>query len=334
MKVPGQIRKIFEEGQSFLLTSHENPDADALGSMLALSNLLVSLGKSVFLYNPSGVPSFLKFLPGSSKIRETLEKTPETGFDALVVLDCPAVSRAGEDFEKYAASRGSPVVIVDHHKEMCGTGAVKWVETEAPATGTLVYQIFKSFTAPVSRESATCIYAAISGDTGSFRFANTTAECFSIASEMVSYGADPQEVSSAVYENQSLKRLKLLTLVLQSLKTDKTGRVAWVRIDRDMFDSTGTSKEDTEGMVDFPMSIKGVKVAMLFRQETARGSMFWKASIRSRGEIDVCEVANRFGGGGHKNAAGFTFDCDFEYAVDKVVNAVGGSPGAGAGENV
>lgn len=324
MKVPARITRVFEEGRSFLLTSHENPDADALGSMLALAGLLDSLGKSVFLYNPSGVPSFLEFLPGSARIEKTLGEPPGSRFDALVVLDCPEVSRAGADFEKYVADCGSPVVIVDHHKEKAAPGAVKWVETEAPATGVLVYEIFKALSVPFSRQSATCIYAAISGDTGSFRFANATARCFCIASRMVSHGADPQEVSSAIYENQSPERLKLLSLVLKSLKTDKTGRFAWVRIDAGMFDSTGTSKEDSEGMVDLPMSLKGVEVAMLFREETAAGKKFWKASIRSRGDTDVSEVAGMFGGGGHKNAAGFTFDCDFEGAVEKVINALGG----------
>ncbi len=323
MKIPEQIKKVFEEGRSFLLTSHENPDSDALGSMLALANLLESLGKSVFLYNQSGVPSFLKFLPGSERIRKTLDEASGSVFDALVVLDCPAVSRAGEEFEKYAASGGSRVVIVDHHRETEAGEAVKWVETGAAATGVLVYEIFKALSVPFSPQSATCVFAAISGDTGSFRFSNATAECFRVASEMVSCGADPEEVSSAIYENQSPERMNLLTRVLETLTTDKTGRIAWVRIDGEMFDSTGTSREDSEGMVDFPMSVKGVKVAILFRRENIKGKSFWKASIRSRGDIDVCKVANKFGGGGHKNAAGFTFDCDFDAAIGKIVSALG-----------
>ncbi len=324
MKVPDEITKILRDGESFLLTSHKDPDPDALGSMLALANLLDFLGKSVFLYNPSGVPSFLKFFPGSGKIKKTFDEAPGSGFGVVVVLDCPAVSRVGADFCEYAASCGSRIVIIDHHREVEGEGAVKWVDTGAAATGVLVHEIFKALSVPFSPQSATCVFAAISGDTGSFRFANTTARCLQIAAEMVSCGADPQEISSAVYENQSVQRLNLMALVLKTLKTDKTGRVAWVCINREMFHSTGTSKEDTEGMVDIPMSVKGVQVAILFREEErSRGDFFWKASIRSRGDLDVCNVANRFGGGGHKNAAGFTFDRDFDKAIEETLNAIG-----------
>ncbi len=290
--------------------------------MLALANLLESLGKSVFLYNASSAPSFLEFLPDSERVRTTLTDTPKDGFDALIVLDCPVVSRAGADFERYAADSGSEVVIIDHHTKM-ESGGVKWVETSAPATGVLVYEIFKSFGADFTQQSATCIFAAISGDTGSFRFSNATAQCFAIASEMVSCGADPQRISSAVYENQSTGKIDLLSRVLGSLKTDKTGKIAWVCVDREMFEATGTSSEDTEGMVDYPMSLKGIEVAMFFRETSARGqSPAWKGSIRSRGDIDVCAVATKFGGGGHKNAAGFNFDGNFDGVIGKILGEI------------
>ncbi len=292
--------------------------------MLALANLLESLGKSVFLYNASATPSFLEFLPGSEKVRTTLTDTPENGFDALVVLDCPVISRAGADFERYAGGADSEVVIIDHHTEMEGGGGeVKWVETSASATGVLVYEIFKFFGAEFTQQSATCVFAAISGDTGSFRFSNSTAQCFAIASEMVSRGADPQRISSAVYENQSTGKMDLLSRVLGSLKTDKTGKIAWVCVDREMFEATGTTNEDTEGMVDYPMSLKGVEIAMFFRETSAHGqSPAWKGSIRSRGDIDVCAVAAKFGGGGHKNAAGFNFDGNFDGAIGKILGEI------------
>ncbi len=289
--------------------------------MLGLANLLESLGKSVFLYNRSGIPSFLKFLPGSEKIERSLPKAGKPVFDALVVLDCPAASRAGSDFENYVSSSGTPLVIIDHHKEAPGGEMLKWVETESPATGVLVYEIFREFASPFSRDSATCIFAAIAGDTGSFRF-NATAQSFAIASEMVSSGADPQKISSEIYENNSVRKLKLLSRVLETLKTDKTGKIAWVRIDADMFESTGTSAEDSEGMVDIPMSLAGVEVAMLFRRQSTEAKSFWKASIRSRGDIDVCAVANTFGGGGHKNASGFTFESDFDGTIEKIVDRI------------
>lgn len=323
MKLPAQIKKIFEKESSFLLASHENPDSDALGSMLALANLLESLGKSVFLYNAGVTPSFLEFLPGSERMRTTLADAPENGFDTLIVLDCPAISRAGADFERYAAGSDAEIVIIDHHTEAGDQNAVKWVETAASATAILVYEIFKSFGAAFTPQSATCIFAAISGDTGSFRFSNATAECFAVASEMVLCGADPQRISSAVYENQSAGRIDLLSLVLGNLQTDETGKVAWICVDREMFEATGTSGEDTEGMVDYPMSLKGVEVAMLFRETSGRGQTpAWKGSIRSRGDIDVCAVAAKFGGGGHKNAAGFNFEGGFDDAIGKILDAI------------
>ncbi len=322
MKAPSQIKEIFEQGDSFLLTSHESPDSDALGSMLALADLLESLGKSVFLYNPSRIPYFLEFLPGIEKINNTLPDPLHRSFDALVVLDCPVASRAGRDFEQYAMSTGCPIVIIDHHREVQSSAAVKWVETEAPATAILVYEIFKVFSSSFTPQSATCIFAAVSGDTGSFRFSNANARSFAVASEMVRHGAKPQEISSAIYENQPPERINLLARVLQTLETDKTGSIAWVRIDKEMFESTRTSREDSEGMVDFPMSIRGVKVAVLFRRESGEKGGFWKASIRSRGDIDVCELANRFGGGGHKNASGFTFENDIEEVIEKITGEI------------
>ena len=320
MKVPQEITRLLDGGSSFLLTSHESPDSDALGSMLALASLLESLGKKVSLYCSDNVPAFLRFLPGSEKISSDLGGD----FDALVVLDCPVPSRAGSRFGEYAASCGTEIAIIDHHKEQSSPGAVKWVETSAPATGIMVYEIFKAFDAQIPPAAATCIYAAISGDTGSFRFSNATPECFRVAAEMVSLGADPEKISSAIYENQSLERMELLARVLATLKTDKTGKVGWVRIDKEMFESTRTTREDSEGMVDLPMSVKGVCVALLFRQERDGDNLFWKASIRSRGDIDVSEVASMFGGGGHKNAAGFTFKCGTDEALEKILEAVGG----------
>ncbi len=320
MNAPSHITEILEKGRSFLLTSHKDPDSDALGSMLALAELLESRGKSVSLHCTGGVPSFLNFLPGSEKISGGIPSGAE--FDALVVLDCPHPSRAGEDFEKYAASSSAPLVIIDHHEPKEVEGAVKWADPSAPATGILVHAIFKSFSAPFTKQSATCVYAAISGDTGSFRFSNTTSECFDIVSEMVLAGASPQEVSSEIFENQTRERLTLLGRVLETLTTDDTGKVAWVRIDRETFESTRTSREDSEGMVDIPMSLKGVRIAMLFRQETAKGKTFWKASIRSRGNTDVAKVASVFGGGGHKNAAGFTFEGDFDKQIGRVLDEI------------
>lgn len=325
MKVPEQIAAILGDGTRFLLTSHENPDSDALGSMLALKSLLESMGKSVSLYNATPVPSFLKFLPDSDGVNDSIDGSD--GFDVLVVLDCPVPSRAGKKFEKYAASSDARLVIIDHHGEQQTDGAAKWVETGSPATGMMVRELFGKFSVEISRDAATCIYAAISGDTGSFRFSNATAECFFAAADMVLRGADPEAVSSAIYENQSLERMSLLSRVLETLATDATGKVAWVRIDREMFEQTRTTREDTEGMVDIPMSVGGVSIALLFRQEEAGGGTFWKASIRSRGSTDVSRVAAMFGGGGHKNAAGFTFECTTDEALEKIIKEVGGRVG-------
>jgi phosphoesterase RecJ-like protein len=307
-----RIVEVVREGKRFLITSHENPDGDALGSMLGLGLALEMAGKEVVLYNKDGAPGVLQFLPSSERINSSLTSIQGT-FDCVLILDCTDTSRVGDEFEQFIASgRCGTKVIIDHHLTNKPSADLYLLNPEASSTGMIIYSLLKTLSLKITPEVAKNLYATIVVDTGSFSYSNTTPETFRVAADLVESGANPWEISRAIYESESLGKLKLLGVALPTLEVSEDGRIAWLFVSGEMFRKTGTSREDTEGIVNFPRSIKGVQVAMLFREEgpvreegPARDNgTRWKVSLRSNGEVNVSEIAEKFGGGGHKRAAG------------------------------
>jgi len=301
------VIELIQTGKRFLITSHENPDGDAIGSMLALGLALRGLGKYVSLYNKDGAPRLLSFLPGSEEIDKELP-FKDGSFDATFVVDCSDTSRAGDEFERFKSTgRCGTIVIIDHHDTSKPSAHFYILDPKAPSTGIVVYSLLKTMALNITPEIATNIYTTIVVDTGSFRYQNTLPEAFEIAAELVRIGANPWEVSKALYESESVGKLRLLALVLQTLEVSEDGRIASVVVRKDMFKLTGTTKEDTEGLVNFPRSIGGVEVAVLFREEEyEEEGMKWKVSLRSKGKVNVAKIGEKFGGGGHEKAAGCT----------------------------
>ncbi|MCC7202509.1 MAG: bifunctional oligoribonuclease/PAP phosphatase NrnA [Nitrospirae bacterium] len=299
--------------ESFMLTTHMNPEGDAIGSTLALALALSSIGKKVTVNTADPVPGVLMFLPSSEKVQQV--KTVDGRFDAVIVLDCGDLERVG--FLKKDNIPADTLINIDHHKTNLGFGTMNLVK-EAVASADIVYTIIKKMGIPVTPDIAVCIYTAIMTETGSFRYSNTSAHTLKVAGEMIRYGADPAAIADNVFNRNSMGRINLLGRVLSTLKLSSDGKIAWITVLEEMFRETGTTKEDTEDMINYPRSITGVEVAALFRQS----GNDWKLSFRSNGRVDVALVSLEFGGGGHSMAAGCLLKGPLEEVREKVLGKV------------
>src|SRR5436305_1390009 len=314
MKAPEDLLKRIRQGNRFLLTSHANPDGDAIGSELGLARLLRGLGKGAVVWNRDPTPTVYKPLPGSDRIH--VGEEPPAGFpdvfDAIIVLECPSPDRTG--LEQHL--KALPVINIDHHLGNQHYGAINWVDTAAPAVGEMVYRLAQGLKLTLEPETASCLYLTLVTDTGGFRFSNATAVAFESAAALVRDGAHPEQVSQWLYESQPLAVVRLVGEMLQTLEIHEEGRVATARLTPEMFAKVGASPGDSEGLIDYPRSIAGVEAVALIRQRAVSPHT---VSLRSRGEVDVEKIARHNGGGGHRNAAGFVLAGDGEEVRQRVV---------------
>ncbi len=318
MKIPDELIRILNSESRFLIISHINPEGDALGSSIALALALRSKGKDVRVVNIDGVSSIYRFLPYSDIVEKKID--PSYLSEAvLCILDCNDLKRVGiKDEIKYKRS-----VVIDHHETESGFGDIKWIEPESPATGLMIYHLLKAMETEIDADMATCLYTAISIDTGTFRYSNTSSDTLRVAADLIDHGASPGYVAERLYESWSENRFKLLVEMLKTmeiirLKKKDSGdeakgsarlSIALTVISMEMFRRTGTTSADTENFSNFPRMIESIDISAMFR-ETSNGQ--WKASLRSKGELNVARIASALGGGGHKNAAGFTMEGDVE----------------------
>lgn len=290
-----------------LITSHEHPDGDAIGALLALGIALESQGKHVSLYNESPIPAVYRFLPSVQKVKRVITD-PDT-FDTVTVLDCGGLHRVGK---AAGAIRQIPRIInIDHHVTNSNFGHFQLIDTRACATAEIIYRLIKAMGIGLDKAMATAIYTGILTDTGSFRFSNTNRLSFSICEEMISLGVNPSEVASHVYGTYSLGRIKLLNLALDSIEISASGKVSIMTVTQNMLKETGTHAEDADGLINYARRIQDVRVAALIHELDKRkkgdtGPVNYHVSLRSDGSVDVAAIAALFGGGGHASAAGFS----------------------------
>lgn len=296
---PAEIVKVLQGADRVLLATHIYPDGDALGSQLALGRVLESLGKQVTLYSEEPVSHLYDFLPCCEKLVTTL---PEPGsFDCAVSVDCADSHRLGRERDRLLGIK--PFIMVDHHAGHCPFGEFQWVDPGRSATGEMVYDLAVALGGEIDYEAAYCLYTALVSDTGSFKYASTTAKTLAVAGALVSRGVKPAEVSGHLFDNFTFNRLHLLRLVLESLEIHGKGRIAMIKATREMFVKTDTVPADTENFINYPRSVGSVLIAAFIKE--SRDNVV-SVSLRSKGrEVDVAEVAQEFGGGGHRNAAGF-----------------------------
>jgi len=300
--VPDEIVRRLAAAERIVITSHLNPDGDAIGSELGLARVLGGLGKRVEIWNAHPVPAVYAVLPGADRIRVGETPPPEfpRGFDLGVVLECPQLERCG-----LADALGFlPLLNIDHHLGNSHYGVAAWVEPERPAVGVMVAELAAALGATIDSLAANCLFVALATDTGGFRFANATPEAFEAAASLVRSGAEIETVSQWLYERQPEPSVRLLGELLATLERHHGGAIATVHLTAAMFERCNAGAGDAEGLVDTPRTIDGVAAVALFR-ELAPDE--WKVSLRSRGAVDVQAIALRHGGGGHLNAAGCRF---------------------------
>lgn len=309
-----KIKHIIDNGKKFLITTHIDPDGDALGSALSMHWVLESLGKKSVVYLKDQIPYRYKFLPAPSSITHEL---PKDRFDAIFVLDCGNLFRVGDGYEKL---RGLGTIInIDHHDTNETFGEINLINAGTCSTAEVMYRLFHSLHVPLSYKMAINIYTAIFTDTGSFRYENTNSSAFLICEEMLRLGVSPSYVSQMVYENHPKERFRLFGLILTTLETYDEDRIAIACVTQEMFKKTGTSREHSDGFVETLREIKGIEVAVLLRE---LDSNKYKASMRAKGNVDVARICNVFGGGGHKSAAGCTIDGNIEEVKVKIKGAL------------
>ncbi len=315
MNLPEKAINLIKRNSSFLITSHINPEGDAIGSELALALALEKMGKDVEVRNFHPVPEIYKFLPYSERIKKVgkIDKR----YDILFLIDCGSLDRTGwiSDHSLLA----DEIFVIDHHQTESPLKNNGWIETDASSTGEMIYSLIVSLGINIDSEMAVNIYTAIMTDTGSFRYSSTTSEVFRIAGILVEKGVDPSKINEEIYEKLPFRKIKLLGYVIKTIDRNEDGKVAWMTVNRRMFKQTGAGAEDTEEFVNNIRSIKGVEVAILFRQTGAKA---YKLSFRSRGRIDVAKIAEALGGGGHRNAAGCELKGDLTEIRERVVRMV------------
>jgi phosphoesterase RecJ-like protein len=304
-----EVARILRERETFLVTTHTNPDGDAVASLLAMRRLLLALGKKVRAYHPEEAPVNFRFLPDLAEVRRDFG---EESYDATIVLDCSELARASP---LPPPERQGILISIDHHLSTEPLGQAYLLDPQASSIGELIAQIMAELGVQPDRETAICIYTSILSDTGSFRYSNTTPKALETAARMVAAGVQPWDVARAVYESQPLERLRLLSRVLPTLDVGPGGKYASITILLDMYRESGGGEELIDGFINYPRGIQGVEVAIQFRETAANR---FKVSFRSAGKVDVAEIASAFGGGGHRNASG----CTLEFPLADVRNQI------------
>jgi phosphoesterase RecJ-like protein len=294
----GEIVSRIQAGRQFIISSHQRPDGDAVGSAMAAAFALRSLGKRADVVF-DGVPAhFLLPFPGVDTIRVT--PVVEDAYDAAIIMECSALDRTG--------IRGldrSPVLNIDHHLGNTRYGTLNWIDESAAACTELVFTLLELLGAPITPEVATHIYLGVLTDTGSFHFSHLTPRTYEIARRCVEAGANPQWIARTHYDSSTLARVKILGAVLNGMQLDPSGRVALLTVTQELADATGATYDDTEGLINFPLTVKDIQAVAFFKQ-MPDGS--WRVSMRSKGAVDVRAIASQFGGGGHLNASGCPAD--------------------------
>jgi bifunctional oligoribonuclease and PAP phosphatase NrnA len=316
------LADLIETHDRFLVTTHVRPDGDALGSEVGMAGLLRQKGKDVRVVNASPTPPRYDFLDPDGKLFEHFNRTvqPEELADreVAVILDLSAWNQLGDMAEFIRAFRGKRVVI-DHHVSQDDLGAIFLKDTTAEATGTLLLHAVRALGGTLTTEVATGLLTAIAMDTGWFRHSNTKAGTMRAAADLIDAGAPADGIYKLLFERNTLGRLKLMGETLVNLRTELGGRLAYAAVGMEDMQRTGAIPPDTEDLVDFTVSLRGVELGLLFIEQ-ARGGV--KVSFRTRTDVDCSRLAAQFGGGGHRAAAGATIAGPMSEVIDRVLQAV------------
>jgi phosphoesterase RecJ-like protein len=310
--VLSQVVELIENKSNFAITTHIKPDGDGVGSSLGLCWLLRSLGKRADVLVHGSIPISYQSLPGADEIKDA--RSIEDDYDAVFVIECSDMDRPGlKGLDRQLT------VNIDHHATSEHFGTINWIDSTASAVGEMIYNLCKAIGGRITKEIAECVYMALVTDTGSFHFSNTSERTLKVASELVKAGARPAKISEAVYNNYSWSRIELMRQVLDTVKRDETGRIAAMRQTMAMQEDSGAVDGDNNGFVNIPLAARDV-VAVVYMREV--GPNVYRCSLRSKGNINVARVAERFGGGGHRNAAGLGIEGDWDQKERELMDAL------------
>jgi len=291
----------------FLLTSHARPDGDAIGSLLACREILRLLGKEaqVILYDP--VPFIYRSLPFTDGIVQA--EAVDNWFDAAIILECDSIQRT-----RLMGLDRRFLINIDHHTSARPFARVNWIDPHACATAEMVYRLARHAGVSISPEVATCLYTAVLTDTGSFSYMGTNERTFTLARELVLCGADPARIAQSVYFSHPISKMRLLGLALSNLHRE--GNITRMWVTREQMERCGAIDEDCEGLVNYALAIEGVEVAVFFRE---LGDHRHRVSLRSKGQVNVAEVAQHFGSGGHRCASGCSIEGPLSVTIERVM---------------
>ncbi len=301
-----------------LLMTHIRPDADGLGSQLALHSALVALGKKPRVAIASKLLPRYAFLDPKRETIEDFKPAAFTDRDCVVVMDTGTWNQLG-DFGDWLKSSPLPRAVVDHHRTQDDLGGLQLVDTNAEATGRLAYEIIQALGAPISKDAANQMFMALATDTGWFRHPNTTPATFALASLLTEAGAQPTILYEHLYEAAPLARFRLTGVALERLQVRAGGLVAFTEIYLSDYPATGAVPGDTEDLINYPRSVEGVEVGLVFIEQPGGGT---KISFRARSRVDVSKVAEQFGGGGHRLASGARTNKPLPETRDLVLAAI------------
>lgn len=313
-----RIRK----SSKILLTTHINPDGDGLGAEAAMFHALTEIGKQPVIINDSSLSQEYQFL-NNGQIFETYNSSAHQtilqNIDLVIVFDIGSPDRLGR-LGKDLVAFGCPMICIDHHPNNHGRFQIAVIDTDAPATVSLVFELIMALdTRLMNKKIAESLYTGILTDTGSFRFDNITPEAFEMAAELMRYGVKPSEIYAHIYENSTPERTKLLGMILQGIHFDLEGRLAWFIITQKQIRKSGAKTEEVDGFTEVVRSIKGVEVAIMFLEVNKNRV---RINFRSKGNFIINRVAQMFNGGGHPFAAGAALDTTIDEIVDKVLTEV------------
>ncbi|CAN5858485.1 bifunctional oligoribonuclease/PAP phosphatase NrnA [soil metagenome] len=310
--VLSQVVELIENKQNFAITTHVRPDGDGIGSSLGLCWLLRSLGKSAEVIVRDGIPAAYAQLPGADEIKQIAEVNGK--YDAIFVIECSDLARPG-----IKGLENQFTVNIDHHATSEHFGTINWIDQTASAVGEMIYNLCKAIGGRITREIAECVYLALVTDTGSFHFPNTTDRTLKVASELVKVGVKPAQISEVVYNSYPWSRIELMRQVLATVKRSKSGTIAWMRQTLEMAESSEAVDGDNNGFVNIPLAAKEVEAVVYMREVQPNE---YRVSLRSKGCINVARVAEKFGGGGHKNAAGCRVEGDWDLREKEIIAAL------------
>lgn len=312
MSMRGVIN-LLNAAASFALIPHVNPDADALGSCFAMAAALYKMGKTAVVYTEEELPDHLLFLGGEYELYSG--DTPPA-YDVCLCIDCGDIQRLGEREAIFSAAKHT--VNIDHHDTNTNFADYNIVDASASSCGEMCCELLACMGTEMDLYIATCLYAAISSDTGGFRYSNTTASAMHTAADLLKYGVDTWKINRLLLETESIQTLHLKGIIAQNVRLYENGLISAVSVSRAVIESFGLTSDQLDGIVDIARRVRGSEVAAAFK-ESEQGI---RVSLRSNEYIDVGSIALRFGGGGHKRAAGLTMEGDLKSAEDIIIGAL------------